>query len=346
MSINKKRAKVTSLSMPRDKVIKGNHYTVTDFLEILQCSEFMAHVFRKTKWHWIGANLSSCIVLEGNTYKIPADTSLCCLSLEGSVCMFVSCCLYNTGYTTAVYNTTYFTVKKKKKKKESYSLLTRAHGEVFCTLYISVHADHHHRGGTKRTPRPFLDKHTSRFVHVSVFHRASLTHLLGHLHYFFHTSTQNFFLIFITTKYLSKLDCKTRYSMSTFTQEKTVKQNKILAEGRFSLSEVFISLAGSSVLQQAAGVKEKRRVDTKPFCSVLLLRCLLMPPVQHWTLVSFRTSSYLRQISVTKSECWWSLKLWSQCSLKIRESKYNDKTEFKNKKKEQMTGQKTYCRIK
>lgn len=116
MSINKKRAKVTSLSMPRDKVIKGNHYTVTDFLEILQCSEFMAHVFRKTKWHWIREHLSSCIVLEGNTYKIPADTSLCCLSLEGSVCMFVSCCLYNTGYTTAVYNTTYFTVKKKKKK--------------------------------------------------------------------------------------------------------------------------------------------------------------------------------------------------------------------------------------
>lgn len=139
MSINKKRAKVTSLSMPRDKVIKGNHYTVTDFLEILQCSEFMAHVFRKTKWHWIGENLSSCIVLEGNTYKIPADTSLCCLSLEGSVCMFVSCCLYNTGYTTAVYNTTYFTVKKKKKKKKKVILSWQRLMEKYFALCTSLY---------------------------------------------------------------------------------------------------------------------------------------------------------------------------------------------------------------
>lgn len=326
--------------MPRDE-IKGSNKTVTDFLEILQCSTSQNpwHTFsEKKKRHWIRENLSLCTVLEGNTYKMAADMSLCHLAPEGSVCMFVSRCLYNTGYTTAAHNTTCFTVKE--------NVFSPGKGSRRSILHF-VHPEHHHRGGTKCTPSPSLDK-----PGLSTFQ--SFTEQLSHTRWdtwviFFHTSTQNFFLALITTKYLSKLDCKTRYGMSAFTQEEQWSRTKFWQGADFPFQRYSSHAAGSSVLQQAAGVKEQRRVDTKPFCFVLLLRCTLMPPVQHWTLVLFRTWSYSRQLPVMRSECWWqmwSLKLWSQCSLKIRGSKYNDKTELKNKKKKQMTRQKTFCRIK
>lgn len=63
--------------------------------------------------------------------------------------MFVSRCLYNTGYTTAAHNTTCFTVKE--------NVFSPGKGSRRSILHF-VHPEHHHRGGTKGTPSPSLDK--------------------------------------------------------------------------------------------------------------------------------------------------------------------------------------------
>lgn len=87
--------------------------------------------------------------------------------------------------------------------------------------------------------QPFLGQ--ARFVHVSVFHRAALTHPLGHLSYIFSHIYSKLFLSTYNHKIFVQAGLQDQVRYVRIYSGRTVKQNKVLAGGRFSLSEVFIS---------------------------------------------------------------------------------------------------------
>lgn len=118
--------------MPRDE-IKGSNKTVTDFLEILQCST------SQNPWHTFSEKKndtgSGKIFPYAPFWKgTPTRWQQICHYATSPqkdlfVCLFpVACIIQDTPLLLII--------PPALQSKKMFSLLARAHGEVFCTLYI------------------------------------------------------------------------------------------------------------------------------------------------------------------------------------------------------------------